>query len=97
MKGIRSLEMGKASLLFEDAVCGAEDDDGLRQRLLTPNDRRMWALFEALDRGWSTARSARVDEHRPVVPRAVRRPVGAPRGADGPGDCRPGAGRTAGT
>jgi carbamoyl-phosphate synthase large subunit len=54
MKGIRSLEMGKASLLFEDAVCRAEDDDGLRQRLQTPNDRRIWALFEALDRGWST-------------------------------------------
>ena len=52
MKGIRSLEMGRASLLFDDAVCRAEDDDGLRQRLLTPSDRRMWALFEALDRGW---------------------------------------------
>ncbi|MCX6549991.1 MAG: carbamoyl-phosphate synthase large subunit [Acidobacteria bacterium] len=55
MKGIRSLELGRASLLFDDAVCRDEDDDGLRQRLLTPNDRRMWAVFEALERGWSTA------------------------------------------
>jgi len=53
MKGIRSLEMGRASLLFDDAVCRSEDDDGLRQRLLTPNDRRIWAVFEALDRGLS--------------------------------------------
>jgi len=53
MKGVRSLEMGRASLLFETGACRDDDDDGLRQRLLTPNDGRLWALFEALDRGWS--------------------------------------------
>jgi carbamoyl-phosphate synthase large subunit len=54
MKGVRSLEMGRASLLFDSGVCREDDEDGLRQRLLTPNDARLWALFEALDRGWTT-------------------------------------------
>jgi len=55
MKGIRSLEMGRASLLFDRGTLGGEDDDGLRQRLLTPNDGRLWAVFEALDRGWTAS------------------------------------------
>ncbi len=54
MKGIRSLEMSKAGLLFGAAPRPAEfDADGLRQQLRTPHDRRFWAVFEALDRGWS--------------------------------------------
>jgi carbamoyl-phosphate synthase large subunit len=53
LKGVRSLEMGRASLLFDAGACRDDDDDGLRQRLLTPNDGRLWALFEALDRGWT--------------------------------------------
>ncbi|MEW5984211.1 MAG: carbamoyl-phosphate synthase large subunit [Acidobacteriota bacterium] len=52
LKGIRSLELGRASLLFDDPLCRVEDDDGLRQQLATPTDRRMWALFEALRRNW---------------------------------------------
>jgi len=52
MKGVRSLEMGRSSLLFDTGACRDDDEDGLRQRLLTPNDGRLWALFEALDRGW---------------------------------------------
>ncbi|HNV03893.1 MAG TPA: carbamoyl-phosphate synthase large subunit [Vicinamibacterales bacterium] len=53
MKGVRSLEMGRESLLFEHEWLRGEDDDGLRQRLATPTDGRLWAVFEALDRGWS--------------------------------------------
>ena len=45
--------MGRSSLLFDTGACRDDDDDGLRQRLLTPNDGRLWALFEALDRGWT--------------------------------------------
>ncbi|HEV3215809.1 MAG TPA: carbamoyl-phosphate synthase large subunit [Vicinamibacterales bacterium] len=52
LKGIRSLELGKEGLLFtqpgED-----EDDPTLRKKLAVPNDRRMWALFKALERRWS--------------------------------------------
>jgi len=52
LKGVRSLELGKQGLLLtqpgED-----EDDASLRKKLVVPNDRRMWALFKALERGWS--------------------------------------------
>jgi carbamoyl-phosphate synthase large subunit len=62
LKGIRSLELGKDGLLFtrpspDDDQAGLEMDDeedaALRRRLVVPNDRRMWALFRALDKGWS--------------------------------------------
>jgi carbamoyl-phosphate synthase large subunit len=61
LKGIRSLELGRSGLLFTrpatdgDADAMAEDEEenaALRQELLVPNDRRMWALFRALDKGW---------------------------------------------
>jgi carbamoyl-phosphate synthase large subunit len=52
LKGVRSLELGKEGLLLtqpgED-----EDDASLRKKLVVPNDRRMWALFKALERGWT--------------------------------------------
>src|SRR5580765_6586544 len=62
MKGVRSLELGRSGLLFATAGdktegvtgSGAEDNDAaLRKRLAVPNDRRMWDVFRALDRGWS--------------------------------------------
>jgi carbamoyl-phosphate synthase large subunit len=54
LKAVRSLELGKTGSLFAlpaDAI--DEDESALRQKLVVPNDRRMWALFRALDRGWS--------------------------------------------
>ncbi|HEX5474950.1 MAG TPA: carbamoyl-phosphate synthase large subunit [Vicinamibacterales bacterium] len=63
MKAFRSLELGSGNLLFarsggRDNASGpaesAEEDDGALQRSLgVPNDRRMWSLFRALERGWS--------------------------------------------
>ena len=57
LKSVRSLELGKYGSLFpagpEDASDEDEDETGLRKRLVVPNDRRMWALFRALRRGWS--------------------------------------------
>src|SRR6187401_3820789 len=55
LKGVRSLELGKEGLLFGAAAgAGEEDDDpALRKKLVVPNDRRMWALFKALERGWT--------------------------------------------
>jgi carbamoyl-phosphate synthase large subunit len=52
LKGVRSLELGKQGLLLTQ---GGEDEDdaSLRKKLVVPNDRRMWALFKALERGWS--------------------------------------------
>ncbi len=63
MKGVRSLELGRSGLLFApaetDRAAGApgvndvETDGALRKRLAVPNDRRMWDIFRALDRGWT--------------------------------------------
>ena len=58
LKAVRSLEIGKTGSLFpagpDDASDDAEDETALRKRLVVPNDRRLWALFRALRRGWST-------------------------------------------
>ena len=57
LKSVRSLELGKLGSLFpsgpDDTSDDEEDETALRQRLVVPNDRRMWALFRALRRGWS--------------------------------------------
>jgi len=63
MKGVRSLELGRSGLLFapvdadrEIVAAGgadAEDDGALRKRLAVPNDRRLWDIFRAIDRGWT--------------------------------------------
>jgi carbamoyl-phosphate synthase large subunit len=62
MKGVRSLELGRNGLLFgstagdrTEGIAGTEgeSDSALRKRLAVPNDRRMWDVFHALDRGWT--------------------------------------------
>ena len=57
LKSVRSLELGKLGSLFpsgpDDTSDDEEDETALRTRLVVPNDRRMWALFRALRRGWS--------------------------------------------
>jgi carbamoyl-phosphate synthase large subunit len=59
MKAFRSLELGRSGLLFgpegtQQAAGPAEEEEGALQRELSvPSDRRMWAVFRALDRGWS--------------------------------------------
>jgi carbamoyl-phosphate synthase large subunit len=52
LKGVRSLELGKEGLLLTQPA-DDEDDSALRKKLVVPNDRRMWALFRALERGWT--------------------------------------------
>jgi carbamoyl-phosphate synthase large subunit len=66
LKGIRSLELGKEGRLMSrssghDGRTASdedqEDEDALlRRRLVVPTDRRIWALFRALDKGWSVDR-----------------------------------------
>ena len=54
LKGVRSLELGRSGRLF--ARTGDEEgevDIELRRKLVTPTDRRLWAVFRALERGWS--------------------------------------------
>ena len=52
LKGVRSLELGKEGMLMTQPR-DDEDDSSLRKKLVVPNDRRMWALFRALERGWT--------------------------------------------
>ena len=66
MKCVRSLELGRAGLLFAEVEAnrqrgasgakGGEDDAALHKRLAVPSDRRMWHLFDALNRGWGVER-----------------------------------------
>ncbi len=62
LKGIRSLELGHEGLLFGRPSAGDDDvpssvneeeDASLRRQLIVPNDRRIWALFRALDKAWT--------------------------------------------
>jgi len=55
LKAVRSLELGKSGSLFAetDAELEEEDESALRKRLVVPSDRRIWALFRALRRGWT--------------------------------------------
>ena len=57
LKAVRSLEHGKRGTLFptspETGLDPEEDDTALRKKLVVPTDQRMWALFRALQRGWT--------------------------------------------
>ena len=59
MKAFRSLELGSGGLLFTqprkstDGLTEEEEEGALQRELSVPTDRRMWAVFRALDRGWS--------------------------------------------
>src|SRR6187401_3600611 len=57
LKAFRSLELGGSGQLFGQNRPGGpydqEDDAALQQALGIPTDRRMWAVFRALDKGWS--------------------------------------------
>jgi carbamoyl-phosphate synthase large subunit len=59
MKAFRSLELGSSGLLLNQPVPSdesltAEEAEGALQRELgIPTDRRMWAVFRALERGWT--------------------------------------------
>jgi carbamoyl-phosphate synthase large subunit len=57
LKAFRSLELGRSGRLFGQSAPGApyehEDDAALQRALGIPTDRRMWAVFRALERGWA--------------------------------------------
>ena len=64
LKAFRSLEHGRSGLLFGQAKAGGpfehEDDAALQQALGIPTDRRMWAVFRALERGWGVEEINRI-------------------------------------
>ncbi len=60
MKAYASLELGASGLLFGDntkrihtGMTAEEEEGALQRELSVPNDRRMWAVFRAFDRGWT--------------------------------------------
>ena len=58
LKAVRSLELGKMGELFGRPQENVDDPEGvaLRRALVIPNDRRIWSVFDALQRGWSVER-----------------------------------------
>jgi carbamoyl-phosphate synthase large subunit len=52
LKAFRSLELGVSGRLLGQTT-SQEDDVSLQQALGIPTDRRMWAVFRALERGWT--------------------------------------------
>jgi carbamoyl-phosphate synthase large subunit len=56
LKGIRSLELGRTNLLWFPASDEEDPDTALERELARPHDRRIWSVFRALARGWSTDR-----------------------------------------
>jgi carbamoyl-phosphate synthase large subunit len=57
MKAFRSLELGSSGQLFGQPAGGdlgpTEEEGALQRELSVPNDRRIWAVFRALERGWT--------------------------------------------
>ena len=57
LKAVRSLELGKLGSLFPAVrptrARRRKTRRALRKQLVVPTDRRMWALFRALQSGWS--------------------------------------------
>src|SRR5512139_2901954 len=60
LKGIRSLELGRANLLWFPASGDQDDDASLERDLSRPHDRRVWSVFRALAKGWSVDRLHRL-------------------------------------
>ena len=52
LKGMRSLEIGQSGMLFGKEPAKEREPGELQRRLVSPTDRRMWAVFEALEAGW---------------------------------------------
>ena len=77
MKAFRSLELGSGGLLFaqprkaSDGLTEEEEEGALQRELSVPTDRRMWAVFRALDRGWSVEELHELTKIDPLVPDAV--------------------------
>ncbi len=58
LKGVRSLEIGRSGRLFAGPPDAVVDEGQLQHDLVSPNDRRIWAVFQALEHGWSVDRIA---------------------------------------
>ena len=55
LKGLRSLELGRAAWLWRSDEVD-EGEDLLARRLAVADERRIWRVFRALERGWGVER-----------------------------------------
>jgi carbamoyl-phosphate synthase large subunit len=56
LKGLRSLELGRAAWLWQPDDDEDEGEEILARRLAVPDERRIWRVFHALERGWGVGR-----------------------------------------
>ena len=89
LKAFRSLEHGKSGRLFGQSNPGEpyadEDAAALHQALAIPTDRRMWALFRALERGWGLDELHRITHIDPWFLTQFQQIVGLARQAEAVG------------
>ena len=74
-KAVRSLEIGRRSLLWEDPAWKSSSTPSLDDLPLYPNDERLWALMAALRRGAAPEELSRHTGIDPWFTRAFRRIV----------------------
>jgi len=69
LKAFRSMELGASGCLFGQSGPGSafenEDDAALERAVSLPTDRRMWAVFRALERGWALEDVRRMSQMDP--------------------------------
>ena len=53
LKGMRSLELGQSGRVFGGGAGQPVDSGELQRQLVSPTDRRIWSVFQALEQGWS--------------------------------------------
>jgi carbamoyl-phosphate synthase large subunit len=70
LKAVRSLELGRAGLAAPPAVA-ALDEEALASRLRVANPDRLWAVAEALRRGWEIATVGELSRWDPWFVRRV--------------------------
>ena len=78
-KAVRSLEDGRTGLLSGGEDLSALDDEALAARVATPTEDRVFAVVEALRRGWDTARVHALSGSDPWFVERLRDMVGRAR------------------
>ena len=56
LKGLRSLELGRAAMLWAEETVADEGEEALARQLAVADERRIWRVFRAFAKGWSVAR-----------------------------------------
>jgi carbamoyl-phosphate synthase large subunit len=56
LKGLRSLELGRAAMLWAEETVADEGEEALARQLAVADERRIWRVFRAFGKGWSVAR-----------------------------------------